>query len=191
MYSINLFEPYIFIPANIDKDKIDKYNKSSDYYNNICYKANSEYGTDIYILGFKYANSSDWKHDIVVSLLDGFLYAIMEKHLSVSIGDISVNNKTVDKLIEQYNDQLDPRTVDYYKLLTLSEEDGVATRSLSYLENEDILVKMMVKPGLHKRVGIIRHPGMKVFDKGYISSTVSFAGICIIKGKQYIIVNHS
>ena len=108
----------------------------------------------------------------------------MEEHLAVSIGDILVNSKTVDKLIEQYHDQLDPRTLDYYKLLTLSEEDGVATRYLSYLEEKDILVKMMVKPGLHKRVGIIRHPGMKVFDKGYISSTVSFAGICIIKGKQ-------
>ena len=144
----------------------------------------SEYGTDIYIFGFKYAKNSNWKQDIIVSLLDGFLYAIMEEHLAVSIGDILVNSKTVDKLIEQYHDQLDPRTLDYYKLLTLSEEDGVATRYLSYLEEKDILVKMMVKPGLHKRVGIIRHPGMKVFDKGYISSTVSFAGICIIKGKQ-------
>ena len=144
----------------------------------------TDYGTDIYIFGFKYANSNNWKHDIVVSLLDGFLYAIMEEHLSVSIGDIAVNSKTVDTLIEQYHDQLDPHTIDYYKLLTLSEEDGVATRYLSYLEDEDILVKMMVKPDLHKRVGIIRYPGMKVFDKGYISSTVSFAGICIIKGKQ-------
>ena len=143
----------------------------------------TEYGTDIYIFGFKYAKSN-WQQDIIVSLLDGFLYAIMEKHLSVSIGDITVNHETVDGLIKQYHDLLDPRTIDYYKLLTLSEKDGVTTRRLSYLEDEDIIVKMMVKPGLHKRVGIIRHPGMKIFDKGYISSTVSFAGICIIKGKQ-------
>ena len=135
----------------------------------------TEYGTDIYIFGFKYAKSN-WQQDIIVSLLDGFLYAIMEKHLSVSIGDITVNHGTVDGLINQYHDLLDPRTIDYYRLLTLSEKDGVTTR--------DLIVKMMVKPGLHKRVGIIRHPGMKVFDKGYISSTVSFAGICIIKGKQ-------
>ena len=143
----------------------------------------TQYGTDIYIFGFKYAKSN-WQQDIIVSLLDGFLYAIMERHLSVSIGDISVNHETVDGLIDQYRDLLDPHTIDYYKLLTLSEKDGVTTRLLSYLEDEDIIVKMMVKPGLHKRVGIIRHPGMKVFDKGYISSTVSFAGICIIKGKQ-------
>lgn len=143
----------------------------------------TEYGTDIYIFGFKYANGN-WKQDIIVSLLDGFLYAIKENHLTVSIGDIPVNSETVGSLVEQYQDQLDPHTLDYYKLLTLSEKDGVATRPLSYLESEDIVVKMMVKPDLHKRVGIIRYPGMKVFDRGYISSTVSFAGICIIKGKQ-------
>lgn len=143
----------------------------------------TEYGTDIYIFGFKYAKGN-WKEDIIVSLLDGFLYAIKEGHLSVSVGDIKINSQTLEGLVSQYQDKLDPHTLDYYKLLTLSEEDGVATRVLSYLENEDIIVKMMVKPNLHKRVGIIRHPGMKVFDKGHISSTVSFAGICIIKGKQ-------
>jgi hypothetical protein len=143
----------------------------------------TEYGTDIYIFGFKYAKNN-WQEDIIVSLLDGFLYALMEKHLSVKIGDIPVDHTTVDGLIKQYQDQLDSHTLDYYKLLTYTEEDGVATRELSYLEDKDIIVKMMVKPDLHKRVGIIRHPGMKVFDKGHISSTVSFAGICIIKGKQ-------
>ena len=143
----------------------------------------TEYGTDIYIFGFKYAKDN-WQEDIIVSLLDGFLYALMEKHLSVTIGDIPVNHTTVDGLIKQYQDKLDSHTLDYYKLLTYSEEDGVTTRELSYLEENDIIVKMMVKPDLHKRVGIIRHPGMKVFDKGHISSTVSFAGICIIKGKQ-------
>ena len=36
----------ISIPVKI-KDKIDKYNASSDYYNDICYKVTSEYDTDI------------------------------------------------------------------------------------------------------------------------------------------------
>ena len=143
----------------------------------------SEYGTDIYILGFKYAGR-DWEKDIIISLLDGFLYAIMENNLTVSVGSIPVNNKTVGTLIEEYQKELDPHTLDYYKLLTLSENDGVATKDLSFLEENDIVVKMMVKPDLHKRVGIIRYPGMKVFDRGYISQTVSFAGICIIKGKK-------
>ena len=36
----------ISIPVSI-KDNIDKYNSSSDYYNNICYKTTSDSGTDI------------------------------------------------------------------------------------------------------------------------------------------------
>ena len=37
----------ISIPVKIGNYKIDKYNISSDYYNNICSKETSEYGTDI------------------------------------------------------------------------------------------------------------------------------------------------
>jgi len=36
----------ISIPVHIDK-KLDRYNSSSDYYNNICYKTTSDFGTDI------------------------------------------------------------------------------------------------------------------------------------------------
>ena len=36
----------ISYPVSIDDD-IDKFNSSSDYYNNVCYKTTSEFGTDI------------------------------------------------------------------------------------------------------------------------------------------------
>ena len=36
----------ISIPVHIDKN-LDRYNSSSDYYNNICSKTNSDFGTDI------------------------------------------------------------------------------------------------------------------------------------------------
>ena len=35
------------IPIKIEKNNIDKYNSSSGYYNNICYKSTTKYGTDI------------------------------------------------------------------------------------------------------------------------------------------------
>jgi hypothetical protein len=37
----------INIPIKIEKNNIDKYNSSSGYYNNICYKSTTKYGTDI------------------------------------------------------------------------------------------------------------------------------------------------
>ena len=35
------------IPIKIEKSNIDKYNSSSDYYKNLCYKSTTKYGTDI------------------------------------------------------------------------------------------------------------------------------------------------
>ena len=37
----------ISIPTNISEKDLDKYNSSSDYYNDICYTTTSESGTDI------------------------------------------------------------------------------------------------------------------------------------------------
>ena len=54
LYQLNLKECEglnidISYPVNIsgDIDNIDKYNKSSEYYKDLCYKATSNYGTDI------------------------------------------------------------------------------------------------------------------------------------------------
>ena len=40
-------EIFISNPINIDDDNLDKYNSSSGYYNNICYKTTSKKGTDL------------------------------------------------------------------------------------------------------------------------------------------------
>ena len=37
----------VFIPVKINNDDMDKHNKSSDYYNDVCYKTTSDKGTDI------------------------------------------------------------------------------------------------------------------------------------------------
>ena len=37
----------ILIPIDLNNENLDKYNSSSDYYNNLCYKATSDNGTDI------------------------------------------------------------------------------------------------------------------------------------------------
>ena len=40
-------EIFVSNPINIDDDNLDKYNSSSGYYNNICYKTTSKKGTDL------------------------------------------------------------------------------------------------------------------------------------------------
>ena len=141
----------------------------------------TESGTDVYIIGFKY-NGEEWKRYLIAAVLDGFFYAVMEKHLIVTVDDIEISSATIDKLMEEYRNDIDEKTQDYYYLMRSCEK--TTSRTYSCLEKNDIEIKMLVEQGLHKRVAIIRHPGMKVFDKDRISTTIPFAGVCIIKGTK-------
>lgn len=140
----------------------------------------STQGTDVYIIGFKFSKN-EWKKELIASVLDGFFYAIKEKHLIVSVDDIDIKSSTLPELMEKYRDNIDDRTYDYYRVMT---SDKATHRTYTCMTENDVDVSMLVEAGYGKRVAIIRYPGMKVFDKGNISATVPFSGICVIKGKK-------
>ncbi len=137
-------------------------------------------GTDVYILGFKFSQL-DWQKELIASVLDGFFYAIKEKHLIVEVGDEKIDDLELPKLIQTYKDYIDERTYDYYRVMA---SEKTTSRTYSCMEENDVDVSMLVESGYSKRVAIIRYPGMKVFDKGNISATIPFSGICVIKGKK-------
>lgn len=137
-------------------------------------------GTDVYIIGFKFSNN-EWQKELIASVLDGFLYAIKENHLVVCVDDIAINSDSLPEMMEKYHDVIDAKTYDYYRVMV---SDKAISRKYTCITENDVEVSMLVEEGYGKRVAIIRYPGMKIFDKGDISSTVPFSGICIIKGKE-------
>lgn len=137
-------------------------------------------GTDVYIIGFKFSKN-EWQQELIASVLDGFFYAIKENHLIVSVDDIEIKSNTLPELMEKYRENIDDRTYDYYRVMT---SDKTTRRTYTCMTKNDVDVSMLVESGYGKRVAIIRYPGMKVFDKGNISATVPFSGICVIKGKK-------
>ena len=140
----------------------------------------NEPGTDVYITSFKSSNM-EWKKELIVAVLDGFFYAVKEGHLIVEVDDVLIDSAHISNLIMTYKDDISDKTFDYYQILTDSD---CAKRNFSYIEENDVEIRMLMKQDLHRRIAIIRFPGMKVFDKGNISATVPFAGVCIIKGKK-------
>lgn len=138
----------------------------------------NEPGTDVYVVSF-IGSSEEWKNELIVAVLDGFFYAVQEGHLIVEVGDISIDCEHISELIETYKENISKNTYDYYQVLNNAES---TIRNFSCIEKDDVEIRMLLKSELHRKVAMIRFPGMKVFDKGNISSTVSFAGVCIIKG---------
>lgn len=138
----------------------------------------TEVGTDLYILGF--INHSEWKSEVIKSIIDGFLISILQNDLEVVVDNISINANTINRLIEKFKKDL-PLAYNYYQVLT--DENAVCI-------NEDfdglgkLELRVLIQKNFRRKVLMARNNGMKIFDKDNISGTIQFAGVCILKDKK-------
>lgn len=141
-----------------------------------------ETGTDIYISGFKYFDT-DWKDDIIRSVLDGFLYAIYSGNMAVVVDDITMDSKSLPGLIHEYSDtysDVSENADKYYKVLTTVPE----WFEIDFKNMGSVKLKLLIEPDLHRRVAMIRKTGMKIMDRGRISGIIPFAGVMLIEGDE-------
>lgn len=144
-------------------------------------RKDKEYGTDIYIAGYKYGGEN-WKKDIIVSILNGFLGAIWNEKLEVRIGDVIINKQELGSIIDIYHDDLTGYTENYYKVLMSRE---------TVWSVEDFLGMGEVKLGLllgdqesPNRISMIRKTGMKIMDKDRLPGHVPVTGVMFINGDK-------
>lgn len=84
-------------------------------------RTDKQYGTDIYIAGYKHMAEEDgWEKSIIISILDSFLGAIWNEKLVAIVGGIEISKNTLEDLIETYRDELTGYTDRYYEVLTSS-----------------------------------------------------------------------
>lgn len=144
-------------------------------------RLSGEFGTDIYIAGYKFANG-DWQKDIIVSILDGFLGAIWNEKLVINVGDKEVSKDTLQDLFEIYIDDLTDYTEYYYKVLVSNETKWI---------EEDFMGLGLIKFGVlvgeqdaPRRVAMIRQTGMKIMDKDHLPGHAPCVGIMFIEGDK-------
>ncbi len=139
-----------------------------------------DYGTDVYVLGYRFANE-DWTTSIIISVLDSFLGAIWNEKLIVNVGGIQIDKTKLPDLLEEYAEALAGTYVlEYYQVLTSPETKwfeenhlGLGSIRLGYLLNGN---------DFHRKVAMIRQTGMKIKDGDRINGFISFAGVLFIEG---------
>ena len=147
-------------------------------------KKREQIGTDVFVFGFN--ASMSWDKDVICEILENFLMSIFREQLSVSINTTFsttlINNKTLPRLIEKYQNVL-KQSWDYYRVLISKDTKvfkmdfhGLGTLKLS------ILVDSVDK--LNRKILITRTSGMKLFAIGNISRIISFSGILEMEGKK-------
>ena len=160
--------------------------KNSPTYNqyslNPTYSRLDNTGTDIFIAGF--TGEKGWDHQMVASILDGFLYAIYTGALVVDVDGIAISKDTLSELMVSHKDYFKEHADEYYRVLT----DNENARSFTLELKDDpatsgtLTLRLMIEPTFNRRVAMIRQTGMKIKDKGNINGIVPFAGTLLIEG---------
>lgn len=165
---------------------------ASDDYNNALNKIlnldpsstnrDDETGTDIYIIGFR--DASYWEKEIINSILDSFMAAIIRKQIEVEVNGTIINRETIQNIV--YSDIVEKRNVSnivsQYLLLTdvdnnvklydIETDYGTCTLSiLPYAKEKEYLAT-------HKCV-MVRYPLMKIKDES-LGASFRVSAMCMI-----------
>lgn len=143
-------------------------------------RSDDQTGTDIYIIGFN--ENSNWKDEMVKSVLDGFLYAVWSGKLIVDVQDIQITKDSLAEIIEQYK-PYKQNADQYYQVLTADEKAApTIVKDIDNLGN--VKLKLLFAPNLCRKVAMVRRTGMKIFDQDRINANISFAGLLYIEGEK-------
>ena len=132
-------------------------------------------GTDVFVLGF--SNNYGWKDDIVKTVLEDFLISVYNRDLIAKVDDVTISADSLPGFMDKYRESAQI-AYNYYQVLT-SQNSDVIEQNFNGLGN--IELHILIQNGLHRRVQMCRSNGMRIFDQKSISSTIPFAGICILK----------
>lgn len=139
-------------------------------------------GTDIFIVAFN--GDSGWQHQMVASVLDGFLYAIYNGTLVVDVDRTVICKDSLADLMLSHKEYFNEHADEYYQ--TLTDENVARTFIKEFTDDSEIVgkltLKLMIMPSFSRRVAMIRQTGMKIKDKGNINGLIPFAGTLFIEG---------
>lgn len=141
-----------------------------------------DYGTDIFIVAFN--GDNEWQHQMVASVLDGFLYAVYNGTLVVDVDGTVICKDSLADLMVSHKEYFNEHADEYYQ--TLTDENIARTFTKEITDDPEIAgnltLKLMIMPSLSRRVAMIRQTGMKIKDKSNINGLIPFAGTLFIEG---------
>lgn len=157
---------------------------------------NDEFGTDIFIIGLK--DYGKWIQNIILSTLNNFLLAIIQRKLVVQVGDLEISDATVNSLMNRMYEEDTLRgdtkaqflkTYRFYEVLTSEEtlQFDFDERFLKYpfvKELKDAKLYLLQHEPANRTVLQTRAAGMKIYERNRVSGNINFSGIFQALGKD-------
>lgn len=154
----------------------------------------SEYGTDLYIVGFEPTN--DWHHLIALSTLDNFFFAIMENKIEVEIRNgeekIIISQDTLEDQMQFYRDYYQNNLSDntqevsftapcYWDVLKSPDVIHVTFADIRHKGEADFYFRLGPSD-VNKTVLEMRSTGMKIQEEQFKQIT-DFCGVFVATAK--------
>lgn len=155
---------------------------------NFDFKEREESGTDLYIIGFN--QSSEWKDEIVRSLIENFMVSIYKEMLTIRVNDIEIDKDTMGEIIKGYSGKKYDELKNYYSVLENYEQNQA---ELFYLDErfekygfkkDDAIFITSKSENANRSVLMTRKAGMKIKDRKNISGSIQFNGIFHATGNK-------
>lgn len=136
----------------------------------------TERGLDI--IALEYPASQTWQNDLTYSVLDNFWPAIECGDLVVTVGDQTISQSNLPKLLETFSAQEDFTAHLFYQAFK-----SPAQRFDEYLPtiHECSLYLMVGDADLPKKIAMVRKTGMVIYQRGYLRSILPFCGVFLCK----------
>ncbi len=140
-----------------------------------------QYGTDIYVMAYAQAQS-DWKREIILSILDSFFVAFWKNKLKVLVDNVEISANTLADLMEEYKDSVNSYVYNYYKVLTSAGTKWIEDNfyGLGVIK----FGVLLMDDDASRRVAMVRKTGMKIKDQGGISGYIPFMAVLLIEGDE-------
>ncbi len=150
-------------------------------------RAETEYGTDIFVVGFK--KEEGWENEIIAKTLDSFLVAIYREKLEVKVNGITINKATLSKIIEKLESVVRRdifRSIkSQYDLLNDPDikKDEIIIDGKGKIDLYTKIYKKEESSLATKRCILVRFPYMKIKDLTRII-TVDFSALAVINDDE-------
>ena len=156
--------------------------KSIQQLDNICKRI--EHGTDLFVPGFNFVtgHSTEWDDEIIIEILDNFLYAIYSGKLEVVVNKAFINKKTVEGYINRYLPKT-KQAAAFFEVIR-EDNDAVIEEIKDFHKLGTLRLRLLYTPEANKKVLVVRHSGMKISDIPSLPRGISFTGFLELQGEE-------
>ncbi len=142
----------------------------------------TEHGTDLFIPGFNstLGKSNNWKDEIIVEILNNFLYSICSGMMEVMVDNILISKNTILGHINR----LMPKTKHAYSFYEAITSDECVCEEKQFHKMGTLKLRVLYSHDSNKKVLVVRNSGMKITDIPRLPKGIPFVGFLELRGEK-------